>query len=136
MSRDFVEFINSGGREKSMCGKRATSSCPRRQPLWCGQSKDTPLEERFAAWEEIIETMPDSSFVGYGNFNFEKWKMEPAPVYGLHDFLRQYIQRQKELLAAFTREGGRHLHLGEAGRPLGGRRNQRLVLLRLPVRQL
>ena len=71
--------------------------------MW--QSKNTPLEERFAAWEEIIETMPDSSFVGYGNFNFEKWKMEPAPVYGLHDFLRQYIQRQKELLAAFTREG-------------------------------
>lgn len=104
MSRDFVEFINSEDVKQYV---RETgyqlSSQEAAFVVW--QSKDTPLEERFAAWEEIIETMPDSSFVGYGNFNFEKWKMEPAPVYGLHDFLRQYIQRQKELLAAFTREG-------------------------------
>ena len=104
MSRDFVEFINSEDVRKHV---RETgyqlSSQEAAFVVW--QSKDTPLEERFAAWEEIIETMPDSSFVGYGNFNFETWKMEPAPVYGLHDFLRQYIQRQKELLAAFTREG-------------------------------
>ena len=104
MSRDFVEFINSEDVKKYV---RETgyqlSSQEAAFVVW--QSKNTPLEERFAAWKEIIETMPDSSFVGYGNFNFEKWKMEPAPVYGLHDFLRQYIQRQKELLAAFTREG-------------------------------
>ena len=135
MSRDFVEFINSKDVKKYV---RETgyqlSSQEAAFVVW--QSKDTPLEERFAAWEEIIETMPDSSFVGYGNFNFEKWKMEPAPVYGLHDFLRQYIQRQKELLAAFTREGDGTYTLEKRGRPLGGRRNQRLVLLRLPVRQL
>ena len=135
MSRDFVEYINSEDVKKYV---RETgyqlSSQEAAFVVW--QSKNTPLEERFAAWEEIIETMPDSSFVGYGNFNFEKWKMEPAPVYGLHDFLRQYIQRQKELLGSLHQGGGRHLHLGEAGRPLGGRRNQRLVLLRLPVRQL
>ena len=99
MSRDFVEFINSEDVKKYV---RETgyqlSSQEAAFVVW--QSKNTPLEERFAAWKEIIETMADSSFVGYGNFNFEKWKMEPAPVYGLHDFLRQYIQRQKELLAA------------------------------------
>ncbi len=69
------------------------------------QSKDTPLEERFAAWEEIIETMPDSSFTGYRHFNFKTKQMEPAPRYSLHDFLRRYIQRQKELLDVFTKEG-------------------------------
>ena len=69
------------------------------------QSKDTPLEERFAAWEEIIETMPDSSFTGYRHFNFKTKQMEPAPRYNSHDFLRRYIQRQKELLDVFTKEG-------------------------------
>ena len=104
MSRDFVEFINSEDVKKYV---RETgyqlSSQEAAFVVW--QSKNTPLEERFAAWEEIIETMPDSSFVGYGNFNFETWQMEPAPVYSLHDFLRQYIQRQKELLDVFTKEG-------------------------------
>ena len=104
MSRDFMEFINSEDVKKYV---RETgyqlSSQEAAFVVW--QSKNTPLEERFAAWKEIIETMPDSSFVGYGNFNFEKWKMEPAPVYGLHDFLRRYIQRQKELLDVFTKEG-------------------------------
>ena len=104
MSRDFVEFINSEDVKKYVRESGyQLSSQEAAFVVW--QSKDTPLEERFAAWEEIIETMPDSSFVGYGNFNFETWQMEPAPVYSLHDFLRQYIQRQKELLAAFTREG-------------------------------
>ena len=135
MSRDFVEFINSEDVKQYV---RETgyqlSSQEAAFVVW--QSKDTPLEERFAAWEEIIETMPDSSFVGYGNFNFEKWKMEPAPVYGLHDFLRQVHPAAEGTAGSLHQGGGRHLHLGEAGRPLGGRRNQRLVLLRLPVRQL
>ncbi len=69
------------------------------------QCRGAILEERFAAWEEIIETMPDCTFTGYGKFNFKTKQLDPAPVYGLHDFLRQYIQRQKELLAAFTQEG-------------------------------
>lgn len=104
MSRDFVEFINSEDVKKYVRESGyQLSSQEAAFVVW--QSKNTPLEERFAAWEEIIETMPDSSFVGYGNFNFETWQMEPAPVYSLHDFLRQYIQRQKELLDVFTKEG-------------------------------
>lgn len=104
MSRDFVEFINSEDVKQYV---RETgyqlSSQEAAFVVW--QSKNTPLEERFAAWEEIIETMPDSSFAGYGKFNFKTKQMEPAPVYSLHDFLRQYIQRQRELLEAFTKEG-------------------------------
>ncbi len=69
------------------------------------QCRRVTLEEKFAAWEEIIETMPDSSFAGYRHFNFKSKQREPAPVYSLHDFLRQYIQRQKELLDVFTKEG-------------------------------
>ena len=104
MSRDFVEFINSEDVKQYV---RETgyqlSSQEAAFVVW--QSKDTPLEERFAAWEEIIETMPDSSFAGYRHFNFKTKQREPAPVYSLHDFLRQYIQRQRELLEAFTKEG-------------------------------
>ena len=69
------------------------------------QCRGATLEEKFAAWEEIIQTMPDCTFAGYGKFNFKTKQLNPAPVYGLHDFLRQYIQRQKELLNAFTKEG-------------------------------
>ena len=104
MSRDFVEFINSEDVKQYV---RETgyqlSSQEAAFVVW--QSKNTPLEERFAAWEEIIETMPDSSFAGYGKFSFKTKQMESAPVYSLHDFLRQYIQRQRELLEAFTKEG-------------------------------
>lgn len=104
MSRDFVEFINSEDVKQYV---RETgyqlSSQEAAFVVW--QSKDTPLEERFAAWEEIIETMPDSSFAGYRHFNFKTKQREPAPVYSLHNFLRQYIQRQRELLEAFTKEG-------------------------------
>ena len=64
MSRDFVEFINSEDVKQYV---RETdyqlSSQEAAFVVW--QSKNTPLEERFAAWEEIIETMPDSSFAGY-----------------------------------------------------------------------
>lgn len=69
------------------------------------QCRRVTLEEKFAAWEEIIETIPDSSFAGYRHFNFKTKQREPAPVYSLHNFLRQYIQRQKELLDVFTKEG-------------------------------
>lgn len=104
MSRDFVEYINSEDVRKHV---RETgyqlSSQEAAFVVW--QSKNTPLEERFAAWEEIIETMPDSSFTGYRHFNFKTKQMEPAPRYNLHDFLRRYIQRQKELLDVFTKEG-------------------------------
>ena len=91
------------------------------------QSKDTPLEERFAAWKEIIETMADSSLWAMETSTLKSGRWNPPPVYGLHDFLRRYIQRQKELLAAFTREGDGTYTLEKREGPLGGRRNQRLV---------
>lgn len=104
MSRDYVEYINSEEVKRYVREKGyQLSSQEAAFVVW--QSKDTPLEERFAAWEEIIETMPDSAFAGYGKFNFKTKQLDPAPVYGLHDFLRQYIQRQKELFDAFTKEG-------------------------------
>ena len=69
MSRDFVEYINSEDVRKHV---RETgyqlSSQEAAFVVW--QSKNTPLEERFAAWGEIIETKPDSSFTGYRQFHF------------------------------------------------------------------
>ena len=135
MSRDFVEFINSEDVKQYV---RETgyqlSSQEAAFVVW--QSKDTPLEERFAAWEEIIETMPDSSFAGYGKFNFKTKQMEPAPVYSLHDFLRQYIQRQRELLEAFTKEGDSTYALEKREGPwMGGEIND-WVRVRKPVRTL
>ena len=82
MSRDFVEFINSED-VKQYVRETGYQLSSQEADFVVWQSKDTPLEERFAAWEEIIETMPDSSFAGYRHFNFKTKQMEPAPVYSL-----------------------------------------------------
>ena len=99
------------------------------------QSKNTPLEERFAAWKEIIETMPDSSFAGYRHFNFKTKQMEPAPRYSPPRFSKEVHPTAEGTADVFTKEGDGTYALEKPGRPLDGRRNQRLVLVRRPVRR-
>lgn len=53
--------------------------------------------ERFDAWQEIIDTMPDAPLPD----NMELKEME-----GVHEFLRQYMKLQKEFLDEFNREEG------------------------------
>ena len=63
--------------------------------IW--QCPDATLNERFDAWQEIIDTMPDAPLPD----NMELKEME-----GVHEFLRQYMKLQKEFLDEFNREEG------------------------------
>lgn len=53
------------------------------------QCPDATLEERFDAWQESIDTMPDDSLHA---------SMELGEIEGIHEFLRQYMELQKEFL--------------------------------------
>ena len=61
--------------------------------IW--QCPDATLNERFDAWQEIIDTMPDAPLPD----NMELKEME-----GVHEFLRQYIKLQQEFLDEFNGE--------------------------------
>lgn len=54
MSRDFVEYINSK-EVKQYVREKGYQLSSQEAAFVVWQSKDTPLEERFAAWEEIIK---------------------------------------------------------------------------------
>lgn len=56
------------------------------------QSKTATIEEKHAAWREIINTMPDT------DIPYEKWQ---APRESLHAFLRDYMALEDRLLAEF-----------------------------------
>ena len=60
------------------------------------QSENRSLPEKFAAWEEIIETMPDCSLPGSGD------RMDIPSVHG---FLREYVALQRRILNEFYRDG-------------------------------
>ena len=61
------------------------------------QSRVATLEEKHAAWSEIIETMPDT------DIPYEKWK---APRESLHAFLRDYMALEDRLLREFYDPAG------------------------------
>ena len=61
--------------------------------IW--QCPDATLAERFDAWQEIIDIMPDSPLPD----NMELQEME-----GVHEFLKQYMKLQQEFLDEFNRE--------------------------------
>ena len=61
--------------------------------IW--QCPDATLAERFDAWQEIIDTMPDTPLPD---------SMELQEMEGVHEFLRQYIKLQQEFLDEFNGE--------------------------------
>lgn len=61
--------------------------------IW--QCPDATLAERFGAWKEIIDTMPDTPLPD---------SMELQEMEGVHEFLRQYIKLQQEFLDEFNGE--------------------------------
>lgn len=61
--------------------------------IW--QCPDATLEERFAAWQEIIDSMPDDPLPA---------SMELGEIEGIHEFLRQYMELQKEFLDEFNKK--------------------------------
>ena len=55
------------------------------------QCRNATLKEKFAAWREIIETMPDCSLT----------RRKEEPIGNCHDFLRRHIASQETLLKEF-----------------------------------
>ena len=53
--------------------------------------RNATLKEKFAAWQEIIETMPDCSLT----------RRKSEPIGNCHDFLRRHIASQETLLREF-----------------------------------
>lgn len=69
------------------------------------QSQNHTLPEKHLAWQDLIETMPDT--VIEERFN--------CPHYdSLHDFLRQYMALEDRLLAEFFREGKEYVYQFDA----------------------
>ena len=59
------------------------------------QCRRVTLEEKFAAWEEIVDTMPDSAIIGRPFGGRER-------VDSVHQFLRDYMDLEKNRLEHFT----------------------------------
>ncbi len=53
------------------------------------QSRGATLEEKFAAWEEIIQTMPDCAM---------EERLNMAAIPSFHGFLREYMETSRKLL--------------------------------------
>lgn len=58
-------------------------------------SRIVPLKEKFDAWQEIINTMPDCSLE-------ERPNMKALPSF--HQFLKDYMALQKKMLAGFYQQ--------------------------------
>ena len=58
-------------------------------------SRTVPLKEKFDAWQEIINTMPDCSLE-------ERPNMKALPSF--HQFLKDYMALQKKMLAGFYQQ--------------------------------
>ena len=84
------------------------------------QCRGAILEERFAAWEEIIETMPDCTFTAMVNSILRQSNWTLPRCMASTTFCGSTSSGRR--IASSLHSGrGRHLHPGEAGRPLDGR---------------
>ena len=52
------------------------------------QSRGATLEEKFAAWEEIIQTMPDCAM---------EERLNMAAIPSFHGFLREYMETSRKI---------------------------------------
>ena len=65
------------------------------EAIWCGSAGASHYEAKFAAWEEIIQTTPDSAVIGRPFGRGER-------VDSIHQFLRDYMALQKQRLTEFS----------------------------------
>jgi len=70
--------------------------------IW--QCRDLTLKEKHAAWQELIETMPDAPIE-------ERPWVEARP--SLHAFLKEYMQFQEELTAALYKRSENEIYAGK-----------------------
>ena len=93
---DFTTFINSRDIAEHLRSLQYAFTAPEAAFL-VYQSHTATLAEKFAAWEHIIETLPDCPLE-------ERFNMED--IASFHDFLRQYMDLQKRHIDQFRRPDG------------------------------
>lgn len=76
-------------------------------PIGCAyivwQSPLQPVAEKFAAWEELLQTLPDRPLLPEDSPMRTSFPQEYAD--SLHSFLRAYLALQRRVLAEFYRSG-------------------------------
>ena len=93
---NFYRFIDSADVRDHLEGKQYRFS-PLEAAFVVWQSRSASMEKRHAAWQEIIETLPDT------DIPCERWK---APRESLHAFLRDYMALEDRLLREFYDPSG------------------------------
>lgn len=93
---DFTTFINSRDIAGHLRSIQYALTAPEAAFL-VYQSHTATLAEKFAAWEDIIATLPDCSME-------ERFNMEAMASF--HGFLRQYMDLQKRYIDQFRRPDG------------------------------
>lgn len=94
---DITRFVNSKDiREHLQAIRHPFDTVTAAYLVW--QCRGAALEEKFAAWEEIIKTMPDSAIP-------RRPGME-AEVESVHEFLRDYMVLEGERLEDFPCRAG------------------------------
>lgn len=93
---DIYRFIDSRDMREHLQKLNYSFTTPEAAFLvyWC---KDATLEERIAAWREIIDTMPNCAMA-------ERLNLEAIPDF--HQFLRDYIDLQERDLRRFKEPEG------------------------------
>ena len=87
---NYTRFINSKDLRNHLMQIGYSFTAPEAAFLvW--QCRSVTLKEKFAAWREIIETMPDCSLT----------RRKEEPLGSCHDFLRRHIASQETLLKEF-----------------------------------
>ena len=93
---DIYRFIDSRDMREHLQQLNYSFTTPEAAFLvyWC---KNAALEERIAAWREIIDTMPNCAMA-------ERLNLEAIPDF--HQFLRDYIDLQERDLRRFKEPDG------------------------------
>ncbi len=97
---NFYRFIDSADVRGYLEEKQYAFS-PLEAAFVVWQSRVATLEEKHAAWREIIETMPDT------DISCKRWK---APRESLHAFLRDYMALEDRLIRGFYDSTGLHAY--------------------------
>ena len=87
---DFYQFVNSPDVQKHLRKIRYEFS-PAEAAWLVYMSRSATLKEKHAAWQTIIDTMPDDRI---------ETELDETPT-GLHAYLREYMKKQNELCRAF-----------------------------------
>ena len=96
MTLDIYRFIDSAD-VRGYLEEQQYEFSPLEAAFVVWQSRTATLEEKHAAWREIIETMPDT------DIPYKRWK---APRESLHAFLRDYMALEDRLLREFYESAG------------------------------